>query len=295
MRAVDAVRTLARAVRLCGQPRIILPSYENLPFIWFRLHAPQENIDGAIRIPPDSEWVVAGPTLMEHTNIAGAEVTDPAAQQKLYEQSSFWGHGLKVGNPALLAREQLIVAQRLLDHDGDYAAVTVAAATAVEVMIDSLLSVLMWEEHLHDPGAPSAVQAAVSFGEGKSAARATSELPPRLGGDWSGPKSHWQRWRSGGATLRNRVVHGGYQPTRAEAQGMVDLAHAFQRFTYDRLTVKAKTYPRSTLMLVARSGLERRGRYNGDIKRFDENEAPLEPSWSEGFSAWHSELVAATV
>lgn len=48
-------------------------------------------------------------------------------------------------------------------------------------------------------------------------------------------------------------------------------------------------------MLVARSGLEKRGRYNGRIKQFSEQVAPLEPSWSGSFSAWHSELVAATL
>lgn len=94
----DAVRTLARAVRLCGQTRIILPSYENLPLMWLRLTAPQEDIGGKMRIPPDSEWEVAGPLLMDHTIIGGAEVTDPAKQRELYEQSSFWAHGLKVGN-----------------------------------------------------------------------------------------------------------------------------------------------------------------------------------------------------
>lgn len=154
----DAVRTLARAVRLCGQTRIILPSYENLPLMWLRLTAPQEDIGGKMRIPPDSEWEVAGPLLMDHTNIGGAEVTDPAKQRELYEQSSFWAHGLKVGNPVLLAREQLIVAERLLHHEGEYAAATVAVATAVEVMTDSLLSALMWEEHLSNPGAPSAAR-----------------------------------------------------------------------------------------------------------------------------------------
>jgi len=195
----------------------------------------------------------------------------------------------------LLAREQLIVAERLLHHEGEYAAATVAAATAVEVMTDSLLSALMWEEHLSNPGAPSAADAAAGFKEGKSAARAASELPRRLGGDWSSPGGPWQRWRSGGATLRNRVVHGGYQPTRAEAQGLIDLAHDFERFTLDRLTARANTYPRSALMLVARSGLEKRGRYNGRIKQFSEQVAPLEPSWSESFSAWHLELVAATL
>lgn len=90
-------------------------------------------------------------------------------------------------------------------------------------------------------------------------------------------------------------MHGGYQPTRAEAQGLIDLAHDFERFTFDRLTARANTYPRGTLMLVARSGLEKRGRYNGRIKQFSEQVAPLEPSWSGSFSAWHSELVAATL
>lgn len=295
MRAVDAVRTLARAVRLCEERRVILPSYEKLPLIWLRLGAPQEYFGGKLRVPPDSEWEMLGTMLLDHTNIGGAEETDPARQRELYAQSSFWAHGLKVGNPALLAREQLIVAERHLHHEGEYAAAIVSAATAVEVMTDSLLSALMWEEFQSLPGAPSAKDAAARFEEGKSAVRVTSELGRRLHGDWNSPMSPWQRWRSGGAKLRNRIVHGGYQPTRAEADHAIQLAHQLERFTFDRLAARANTYPRVTLMLVAQSGLERRGKYHGRIRRFSEQVAPHEPSWSEGFAGWHKELIGAMV
>ena len=88
-------------------------------------------------------------------------------------------------------------------------------------------------------------------------------------------------------------MHGGYQPTRAESTGALDLAKALETFTFDRLTEKRNRYPRVTLMLVARSGLEKRGCYGGRIREFSEKVAPAEPPWVESFAGWHRELIDA--
>lgn len=231
--------------------------------------------------------------MLEHTNIAGAEITDPNEQQLVLEQSRYWGHCLQVGSPAPLARDHLIDANRLLHHEGEYGRAVVAAATAVEVMTDSVLSALMWEEHRMDPNSASPEQAAEGFEEGRSAHRVVSALAPRLGGDWTSPASAFQRWRAAGGRLRNRVVHGGYAPTRSEGKAAVDLAEQLQRYLFDRVSERANRYPRVTLMLVAQSGLEKRGLYAGRIKRFHEEKAPVEDSWIDSFAAWHQRLIAA--
>ena len=292
MRSVEAVRSIARAVRLCGQDRVVLPSYEKLPMMWQRLSAPDEHVGDFLRIPSDSEWEHVGLLLLDHSNFAGAEETDEGRQHVIREESEFWARGLAAGSASILSREQFIVAGGLLRRSGEYGAAVVAAATGVEVMTDALLSALMWEESLI-AGGPSARVVGGSFAEGKSGARVLSDLAPRLGGNWTSPSSAWRRWHSGGARLRNRSVHGGYQPTRAESTGALDLAKALETFTFDRLTEKRNRYPRVTLMLVARSGLEKRGCYGGRIREFSEKVAPAEPPWVESFAGWHRELIDA--
>ena len=116
-------------------------------------------------------------------------------------------------------------------------------------------------------------------------------LLPRLKGDWASANSPWQLWRSKGSGLRNRIVHAGYQPERAEAQEVLDSVDILQSFIFDRLSAQAAKYPRVTLMLVTRAGLESRGLYRGKVKRFDENRATAGPSWLEQFGPWHQRLI----
>lgn len=293
MRALDAARSVVRAVRLTEQSRVVLPTYERIPVMLLWMSATGVDDGAGVRVPNDSDWQVAGIMMLEHTNISGAEITDLQEQQSLLLQSRYWGYCLQAGSPAPLAREHLIEANRLLHHEGEYGRAVVAAATAVEVMTDSVLSALMWEEHRTEPGAVGLAQAAESFEEGRSAYRVVSALAPRLGGDWASPDSAFQRWRSAGSRLRNRIVHGGYAPSRAEAQEAIALADQLQRFLFDRVSAQANRYPRVTLMFVAQSGLETRGLYAGQIRRFNEEQAPVEDSWIDSFAAWHQRLLTA--
>lgn len=291
MRAVDSTNRMARAVRLAGQNRVIVPTYERMPPMVMWLSAVAPYVDGLLGLPADSAWTLRGVMLLEHTNIQGAEVTDPQEQQRLQQESSFWERSLDAGSPAPLGREHLLEAQHLHHHQGEYAKAVVAAATAVEVICDSVLSALLWEEHWVDTTAPGTDEIASWFEEGTASRRATTHLLPRLKGDWASADSPWQLWRSKGSSLRNRIVHAGYQPERAEAQEVLESVDILQSFIFDRLSAQATKYPRVTLMLVAQAGLESRGLYRGKVKRFAENQAATEPSWLERFGSWHQRLI----
>jgi hypothetical protein len=291
MRAVDSTNRIARAVRLAGQNRVIVPTYERMPPLVMWLSAVAPYVDGLLGLPADSAWTLRGVMRLEHTNIQGAEVTDLQEQQRLQQESTFWDRCLDAGSPAPLAREHLLEAQHLHHHQGEYAKAVIVAATAVEVMCDSVLSALLWEEHWVDAAAPGTDEIASWFEEGTASRRATMHLLPRLKGDWASANSPWQLWRSKGSGLRNRIVHAGYQPERAEAQEVLDNVDILQSFIFDRLSAQAAKYPRVTLMLVTRAGLESRGLYRGKVKRFDENRATAEPSWLEQFGPWHQRLI----
>ncbi len=73
----------------------------------------------------------------------------------------------------------------------------------------------------------------------------------------------------------------------------VVLADQLQRFLFDRVSAQANRYPRVTLMFVAQPGLETRGLYAGQIRRFNEEQAPVEDSWIDSIAAWHQRLLTA--
>lgn len=292
MRALSAAREVARAARLTENPRVVLPSYERLPVAVLTAMAVGRMSGAVLTVPPPAEWQVTTVVILDHTNIGGWEVTDEKELERLTREAGHWFNALKQGFPAAVAREHLIQAQRHLQVEGEYAQAVLAAATAAEVLCDALLSALLWEEHTADAVKPDATDAAKLFAKPKYAQRVSSGLMPRLRGNWN-EGSPWVLWRHGGSRLRNRVIHTGYQPSRAEAVAAVDEVEALQVFLLDRLAARAAAYPRVAYMLLAVEGLEKRGAYNGQVKKFIETQADREPWWTPDVSAWHAQLIDA--
>jgi hypothetical protein len=133
----------------------------------------------------------------------------------------------------------------------------------------------MWEEGV------TASNAATAFEEGKVVKRVVTEFPPRLKGTWkvdgSGPVADWF---SDTYRVRHRVVHGGFEASRAEAQSAFDATRGVERFLFQRLALARNRYPRSALMTLAEAGLSKRGMWKGKIKRFHEEVAPTEDNWA---------------
>jgi hypothetical protein len=146
-------------------------------------------------------------------------------------------------------------ALRALRVRGDMADAVVNLQTAVESMMYDLLGVLMVDE-----GATSTEIAGVLGGELQFKALVTGQLIPRLGGNWN-PNSHgafgsyWTKLYR----LRNRVVHGGYSPSAAEANDALGAFYTVREFVSERLWDRRKKYPRALLAKVGSNGLVRRG------------------------------------
>jgi len=241
----------------------------------------------AERIAPTGPW--QGPSLMllDHLNTADI-VLGPLVEGDVATTFAQWMSEIRSGSPFVAWRERLVEANRSLNIHGEYAQAAVLAQTAAEVLLDTLLMLPLWEEKL------PAENAATILEEGKLARRIKTEWQPRLGGNWSLDSSgSVATWFLGTALLRNRVVHGGYLPTRAEARCAYEAVFSLEKFAFDRLVDKRNRYPRSVLMTVARSGLERRGRWSGQIKRFAETIAGTEPSWRDSFREYRAAVAAA--
>ena len=294
MRAIHSVREIARTVRLTGQSRVLMPTYERLLPLTLSLRGIGTiGEDGGLHLPEDHEWSLGDTTLLEHTNVVGWEITDPEELRSIFQQGGYWNRALESGTPAVRARELMLEARALLQHQGEYALAVVVATTAIEVLATSIVSALLWEEQWTASSPFGTADVAGYFAEGQTLSLVKQQLIPRLGGSWTTASCPWQRWIAECRRLRNRIVHGGHEPTRAEVQGAIDSVDRLQTFMFDRLAARATRFPRVTLMLVSQTGLEERNLWHGQIKRFAREEADHEAPWMEAFGSWHEAVIEA--
>lgn len=158
--------------------------------------------------------------------------------------------------------------------------------TALEVLFDGLLSLLLWEEGRQ----PEAVAQDI-FGEPLHK-RIRTQFPPRLGGNWNTKGSGViGRWAQVVVPLRNRVVHAGARCGRKEAKEALDIMGDVDAFVRQRLADRRNKYMRTSLMFLGQPGLERLGVWSGKIKQFAEQEK--EPRWDHSFKQWQESVLSA--
>jgi hypothetical protein len=293
MRCVQLATDLVRAYRIASEVPYAVPSYERIPSPVLRFAAPgvrerhAEGPHGGEQIRSVGEWSGPQIVMLDHANSLDA-ATGPVVEGVLQDNFNAWMRTLRSGSPFITWRDRLADANRALSINGDYSQAVVLAATSSEVFLDGLLSLLMWEEQME-----TAV-AAARFEEGKLVKRVTSEFPVRLPGNWNvNGKGALGDWFRATYRLRHRVVHGGYEASRVEAEKAVRAAHELETFAFNRLAAHRHRYPRATLMCLAEAGLAKRGAWNGQIKRFNQEVASTEPNWALSFAAYRKDLVAA--
>lgn len=230
------------------------------------------------------EWT--GPSLfLAHFNLKETIVKDPLDEDEMKRLTTFLDVYQR-GHPLGIYVQRTIDAQRAHAVEGDFRTSVSEAYTASEILLDGVLGLLLWEE-----GA-DAVQSAEPFNESLSK-RMRTHLPGRLGGNWMTSGSGIvDTWSTKTALLRHRVVHAGYRPTEHESDDALIAASDLEEFVKNRLVACRTRYPRTTLLFLGREGLEQRGHYSGQIKRFVEQEAVQEPDWIIAHRAWRDELDA---
>lgn len=172
-----------------------------------------------------------------------------------------------------------------LDVDGSHRAAVLFAATACEVLLDNLLSHMLWEEGERPEDAASVFDSWLT-------SRVKKHYHPRLGGQWAvdspGPIQHWSADVAG---LRNRVVHGGYEPSLEEAHRAMDAARVLATHLGDLLSDRVGTYPRTALILPGAVGLRRRGKWTATLN--DLMHDAQEVNWGETFARWRTGMQRA--
>lgn len=298
-RCLRLVNDLARAYRITCRAPYGLPTYERIPQPVLVYRAPARRAwvadvqdDGKTLWNEDvrtvDSWSKPSMFRLDHLNTADI-VSGPVIEGDRADEFTHWMAGIRLGMPFVPWRERLVEANRALHIHGEYAQAVTLTQTACEIFLNTLLLLLLWEEGI----TPS--DAARCLEEGKLARRINTDLRSRLGGNWQMEgRGDVARWFQSTALLRNRVVHGGYQPSRLEAENAFSAAFPLEKFAFGRLVEKRNRYPRVTLMTVAQSGLERRGLWKGKIRSFAEQTAPSEPHWLQQVQDYRNQVGLAT-
>jgi hypothetical protein len=195
---------------------------------------------------------------------------------------------LKVGYPLIPYREARLRARTALVEQGNYQDAVVHSETAVEILVDGILTLLLWEEGM------SPTDAAENIFIKQLPWRLEQAMASRLGGDWkrdgTGPIS---RWDAQLAFLRGRVIHGGYRPTLQEARASVDIAIEIDEMIRVQLAGVAGTFPKTALLFLGKQGLER---LNGWTRRVQDASNAADPTlWMNDYVAWRKALDAQRV
>ncbi|MEW1561758.1 hypothetical protein AB0454_02095 [Streptomyces sp. NPDC093509] len=285
-RCIYAIQEVIRSYRAAFEVPCALPSYELLdsliPFQIART-AVITNDDSGFSLD-DSDWGPVGTMMLDHANLPDA-AHGPEVKPEAMHRLDYFDDLKHLGSPLFVWRERFTEARRALKIEGQYGAAITLSNTASEVLLDSLLATLMWESG-KDPA-----DVADIFSEGRLARRVKSQFADLLGGGWNldgtTPVAEWfhKCYR-----MRHRVVHGGYSPTRLEAQIALDSVLQLSSYCWDRLAMKRKKFPRTALMMLAEDGLRRRGKWCSFMKHFSSEIAPREDSWMRQSQKWREEV-----
>jgi hypothetical protein len=265
---LEKLEDLVRAYRNYSHLPIHHISRERLPPFAVFITRTLEN-------PP--EWAEGLSLMILHMNNPGVTLPD-LEDDELRELNTFLSAIVR-NHPLVAFAERSVDADVALTLDGDYADALVQLQISAEVLLDGVLTLMLWEEG-------TAPEDAIGIFDESLAKRLRTHYGPRLGGDWnpqtSGPLA---RWRSDISYVRGRVVHAGYRPTIDEARKAAEALAAVEDFVKGRLADRRMRYPRTTLLTLGRPGLERRGVWSGQIKEFAER-ADDEPDWLGQYAVW---------
>ncbi len=192
------------------------------------------------------------------------------------------------GRPALKYLDLVSEARLAMTQRGDYRAAVVLAATAAETLLDDLVNLMLWEEGL-DPA-----QAAKLFDKNRSVVKRVANLyRARIGGPWDlAAPGVVSSWKQDLADLRNRVVHGGVEPSLSDCTRALDALGALGRFVGDRLTEPTviSRYPRTALLVIGKPELMARGTWSPRVEQLIGD--PHQPQWIPTFARWRDAVAS---
>ncbi|MGQ3384663.1 hypothetical protein [Glutamicibacter sp. TV12E] len=297
VRASRGINMYLMALRVVFESTIpLLPGGHLQGPIYYRMCRVQEirsNGQEAIRVKPLAEFAMGlGGTRAPEMESEVIFTKDKITEFELALQD------LATGNKILSAKDRMVAAYTALHLQGDLTASCLESATASEMFLDTVLTMLLWESKvirsdfsnesniLPDP------KDVHLFGPTSSLTkRIKSNYNPLLGGEpWSIDDGVIGEWYKNCYLLRHRAIHGGYLPKFQECLDSLDSSRILVSFVLDALTKNKKKYPRSNWLLLGLTGLEKRNAYTNSYKKILSNIKENEPNWRLSYSSFRSDL-----
>ncbi|MEU0524590.1 hypothetical protein [Streptomyces niveus] len=195
------------------------------------------------------------------------------------------------GSPIELVMDRALDAYDYLHRSGDYTNAVIHAALSSEILLDSTLGLLLWEEQLAAPDF-SAAAGIFDDSRGGLATRVKRDYCSRLGGTWDpGVRGPVKQWKDDLARLRGRAVHRGYRPSRDETVAALGASDGLLEFIKFRLAQNARNYPRTALMILGEPGLRRLGGWKSVRNGFETTGDDV-LSWFADYSRWRAAVDA---
>ncbi len=197
------------------------------------------------------------------------------------------------GSPLITFSERSVAAHRAYRIDGDYATAILNCYTSGEVLLNTLLLMMGWEELTFDNPSPITRTEIISWFSGRSTleSRVRAHFHRRLRGwDTENREKALYQWLDEVALLRNRVVHTGYRPNEKVTVRALDALRDLEVFIKEVFIDdrNRNRHPRTALMFFGVPGLMRRNCYHGKIKRIAEDST--EPDWLSSFVSFQRSL-----
>jgi len=246
--------------------------------------------------PSENRW---GQLTIMQVNLGKAyfpKSTETLGAGQVEAITSLW-QSIRRSDPLMEYEKSLYAADRLLEVQGDYSVSVVQLHTAGEILLDSLLISLAWEDiSFEDSKSLTRDEVSSWFGRGSSLEkRLRSQYHIRLRG-WTINKSGspLHQWSTMVSALRNKIVHFGYEATVFEAYRCREAVSQVDNFVRDLLVSSdnAKKYPRTALIFNGKDRLQERGRLVGRAKQVLED--PGASTWAselKDFRSWIGELM----
>jgi hypothetical protein len=201
----------------------------------------------------------------------------PATLQEMYKYLVY----ASLGHPSIALGQLQADLNNALYHTGNFRAVLMFAHSASEILMDTALMAMLFDE------GKTAQEAVASFARPLKT-RILTEYHDRLGGAWTPQGSNAVAvWLRNVLMVRHLVVHAGYSPHYEEARLAREAHFSLGQHLRDRLAARAKQYPFAAGLLVRTGGFERRGTQT----KAAEAAVRAEADRLEEFVAWRNDLI----
>lgn len=208
---------------------------------------------GARNTDGSATWGDSAVVLLQHhakTLISGEKLPAEAVELTRHAFYQF-----TITRPAVVVRDHIGRADARAEL-GDHAGAIVSFATACEVMLDNLLTALLWESG-HSPA-----EAAANWNN-SAAARAKTRFAPLVGGNWNFNKSvPLKAWMTDVAKPRHRIVHAGEGADGAAVQRARTATDGLFAFVAETLVKRGQEYPKTVSLLLGHESIRRYGGAN---------------------------------